>query len=127
MKKPAPSISNPDELNKRLQRTSPVAWVSLAVCVLAMAGFLAWSFLYRFQDKIVGSAHIDNGQATLVVDASKKNKLVVGQKVYIAEQVGEIVSLNNDNLVVSSFSLPNGDYTYTIVREVRPVDFLIGG
>ena len=127
MKKPAPSISNPDELNKRLQRTSPVAWVSLAVCVLAMAGFLAWSFLYRFQDKIVGSAHIDNGQATLVVDASKKNKLAVGQKVYIAEQVGEIVSLNNDNLVVSSFSLPNGDYTYTIVREVRPVDFLIGG
>lgn len=127
MKKPAPSISNPDELNKRLQRTSPIAWVSLAVCVLAMAGFLAWSFLYRFQDKIVGSAHIDNGQATLVVDASKKNKLAVGQKVYIAEQVGEIVSLNNDNLVVSSFSLPNGDYTYTIVREVRPVDFLIGG
>ncbi|MBE6134581.1 MAG: hypothetical protein E7179_01045 [Erysipelotrichaceae bacterium] len=127
MKKPAPSISNPDELNKRLQRTSPVAWVSLAVCVLAMAGFLAWSFLYRFQERIVGSAHIDNGQATLVVDASKKNKLAVGQKVYIAEQVGEIVSLNNDNLVVSSFSLPNGDYTYTIVREVRPVDFLIGG
>lgn len=127
MKKPASSISNPDELNKRLQRTSPVAWVSLAVCVLAMAGFLAWSFLYRFQDKIVGSAHIDNGQATLVVDPSKKNKLAVGQKVYIAEQVGEIVSLNNDNLVVSSFSLPNGDYTYTIVREVRPVDFLIGG
>lgn len=127
MKKPAPSISNPDELNKRLQRTSPVAWVSLAVCVLAMAGFLAWSFLYRFQDKIVGSAHIDNGQTTLVVDASKKNKLAVGQKVYIAEQVGEIVSLDNDNLVVSSFSLPNGDYTYTIVREVRPVDFLIGG
>ena len=127
MKKPAPSISNPDELNKRLQRTSPVAWVSLAVCVLAMAGFLAWSFLYRFQDKIVGSAHIDNGQATLVVDASKKNKLAVGQKVYIAKQVGEIVSLNNDNLVVSSFSLPNGDYTNTVVREVRPVDFLIGG
>ena len=127
MKKPAQSISNPDELNKRLQRTSPVAWVSLAVCVLAMAGFLAWSFLYRFQDKIVGSAHIDNGQASLVVDASKKSKLAVGQKVYIAEQVGEIVSLNNDNLVVSSFSLPNGDYTYTIVREVRPVDFLIGG
>lgn len=127
MKKPAPSISNPDELNKRLQRTSPIAWISLAVCVLAMAGFLAWSFLYRFQDKIVGSAHIDNGQATLVVDASKKNKLAVGQKVYIAEQVGEIVSLDNDNLVVSSFSLPNGDYTYTIVREVRPVDFLIGG
>jgi len=127
MKKPAPSISTPDELNKRLQRTSPVAWVSLAVCVLAMAGFLAWSFLYRFHERIVGSAHIDNGQATLVVDASKKNKLAVGQKVYIAEQVGEIVSLNNDNLVVSSFSLPNGDYTYTIVREVRPVDFLIGG
>ena len=127
MKKPAPSISNPDELNKRLQRTSPVAWISLAVCVLAMAGFLAWSLLYRFQDKIVGSAHIDNGQATLVVDASKKSKLAVGQKVYIAEQVGEIVSLSNDNLVVSSFSLPNGDYTYTIVREVRPVDFLIGG
>ena len=127
MKKPAPSISNPDELNKRLQRTSPLAWISLAVCVLAMTGFLAWSFLYRFQDKIVGSAHIDNGQATLVVDASKKNKLAVGQKVYIAEQVGEIVSLSNDNLVVSSFSLPNGDYTYTIVREVRPVDFLIGG
>ena len=126
-KKAKIGISNPDELNKHLQYTSITTWIVLGAVILSLTALLVWSFVYKIQDKITGKAVITSGEAALVVEESQKSRLAVGQKVYIADKVGEILSINDGNPVVSLFDLEDGsNYTYTIVvKEMRPIDFLI--
>lgn len=120
------NISNPDELNKHLQYTSRFTWIILGAVLLSLLGLFLWSFLYRIPEKITGNALISNHQVTLNIQESLKPKLAVGQKVYIADKVGEILSIDDGSPVVSSFDLVDNEYTYTIVvNELRPIDFLI--
>ena len=126
MKKQQIRISNQDELNKHLQYTSPFTWIALGLIVALLAGFFAWSFLFKLTIKLTGKADVENGAVTLHLENSDLGKLKVGQKVYIAELEGEIISFNDDQPVVSSFALENGEYTYKIViGEMRPIDFLL--
>ena len=120
-------ITNPDELNKHLQYTSISTWIILGAVILSLAGLFTWSFIYKIQEKITGKALISSGVVTLNVEESQKPRLATGQKVYIADKVGEILSFDDGNPVVSLFDLEDGsDYTYTIViKEMRPIDFLI--
>jgi len=120
-------ITNPDELNKHLQYTSITTWIVLGAVILSLAGLFTWSFIYKIQEKITGKASISSGAVTLTIEESQKPRLAVGQKVYIADKVGEIKSINDGNPVVSLFDLEDGsNYTYTIVvKEMRPIDFLI--
>ena len=120
-------ITNPDELNKHLQYTSISTWIVLGAVILSLAGLFTWSFVYKIQEKITGKASISSGAVTLTIEESQKPRLAVGQKVYIADKVGEIKSIDDGNPVVSLFDLEDGsNYTYTIVvKEMRPIDFLI--
>ena len=126
-KKEKIAINNPDELNKHLQYTSITTWVVLGAVILSLAGLFTWSFVYKIQEKITGKASISSGAVTLTIEESQKPRLAVGQKVYIADKVGEIKSIDDGNPVVSLFDLEDGsNYTYTIVvSEMRPIDFLI--
>lgn len=126
-KKERIGISNPDELNKHLQYTSVTTWVVLGAVILSLVGLFTWSFVYKIQEKITGKASISSGAVTLTIEESQKPRLAVGQKVYIADKVGEILSIDDGDPVVSLFDLEDGsDYTYTIViKEMRPIDFLI--
>ena len=120
------SITNPDELNKCRQYTSPTTWIILGVVILSLASLFAWSFMYKIQEKITGMASIINGEVTLTISDVNRSKLAVGQKVYIADKVGEILSFDDNTPVISLFDLVDDDYTYTIVvNELRPIDFLI--
>ena len=120
-------ITNPDELNKHLQYTSISTWIILGAVILSLAGLFTWSFVYKIQEKITGKASISSGAVTLTIEESQKPRLAVGQKVYIADKVGEIESIDDGNPVVSLFDLEDGsNYTFTIVvKEMRPIDFLI--
>ena len=126
-KKEKVGITNPDELNKHLQYTSITTWIVLGAVILSLAGLFTWSFVYKIQEKITGNASISSGAVTLTIEESQKPRLAVGQKVYIADKVGEIKSIDDGNPVVSLFDLEDGsNYTYTIVlKEMRPIDFLI--
>ena len=126
-KKEKSGISNPDELNKHLQYTSITTWIVLGAVILSLAGFFTWSFVYKIEEKITGKAAISSGAVSLTIEESQKPLLAAGQKVYIADKVGEILSINDGNPVVSLFDLEDGsNYTYTIVvKEMRPIDFLI--
>ena len=126
-KKEKIAINNPDELNKHLQYTSITTWIVLGAVILSLAGLFTWSFVYKIQEKITGKASISSGAVTLTIEESQKRRLAVGQKVYIADKVGEIKSIDDGNPVVSLFDLEDGsNYTYTIVvKEMRPIDFLI--
>lgn len=125
MKRKAKSITNPDELNKNLQYSSPVAWIVLTSAVLLLAGFFVWASIYQIQIKVTGTANVLAGQVSLVVEEASLKKLEVGQKVYISGLEGEIVSFNENQPVVSDFALDDGDYAYSIViKEVKPIDFL---
>ena len=120
------SISNPEEFNKRLQYTNPTTWIILSLVILLLIGFFAWSIIYKLQVKIKGIATVSSHQVTLTIEESKKSSLAVGQKVYIADKVGEIVSFNDGEPVLSSFDLEDNEYTYSIViKEMHPIDFLI--
>lgn len=127
MKKNTASVSNQDELNKYLQHTSPVTWIILSLVIAILLGFFIWSFLYKLKIKLTGSATIVSNEVTLHVDDADLGKLQAGQYVYISGKEGSILSIKDDGQpVVSNFDLANGEYTYTvIIKEMRPIDFLI--
>ena len=126
MKKKNKSITNPDELNKNLQYSSPITWIVLSSAVLLLVAFFTWSLIYKIKVKITGIANIVSGTVTLQIDESKLNKLKEGQKVYISGLEGQILSFNDNQPVVSSFALDDGEYDYYIViKETRPIDFLL--
>lgn len=128
MKKQNINYSNPDEFNKHLQHTSPVTWIVLIVTTGLLIAFFAWGFFYKLVDKIIGAANIVGGEVTLTVKPADVYKLAKGQKVYISDKEGEILSINDEGQpVVSEFTLPDGEYTYKVViKEIRPIDFLLG-
>ena len=126
MKKEKIRISNPDEFNKHLQYTSPFVWIILVLVIGVLASFFAWSFLAKLEVKLTGKAVITSGDVTLQINNSDISKLKVGQKVYINDKQGEILSVENSSPVVSTIDLSDGEYDYKVViGETRPIDFLL--
>ena len=84
-----------------------------------------WSCLFTLKVKIFGDATVKDGQVVLTIEESKKSKLAVGQKVIINDKEGSIISINNNEPVVTQFDLQDGNYTYTIIlEEIKPIEFL---
>ena len=128
MKKSITNITNPDDLDKVLKHTSPMTWITLGIVAALLISFFVWSLIYKVAIKITGIANINNSEVTLHVEESHLTELVVGQKVYIKDKEGEILSIKDDGQpVVSNMTLDDGEYTYYIVvKEVHPFDFLTG-
>ena len=127
MKKNKFSVTNPEELNKHLQHTSPFTWIILGAVTVLLLGFFVWSFLFKLPIKIVGDATISGGQVTLNISKTDLNKLKAEQAVYVSDKEGKILSFDEDGQpVVSNFDLEDGTYTYKIVYNKRPIEFLIG-
>ena len=126
MKKQQVKISSPDEFGKFLKYTSPSTWIILGLVIALMVGFFAWSILYKLTIKIMGKADVSGGEVTLHVKDADLKKLDVGQKVYIQGKEGQILSFNDEQPVVSTFELNDGEYTYSVViGQKRPIDFLL--
>ncbi len=126
MKKENFNISSPDDLNKHLQRSSPVTWIILGVVVLMVIGFFTWSIIYRIKVKVSGYAKVISGVASLNVDSNSLSKIKAGQVVHISSEEGFLSFDEEKKPIVSGLTLNNGDYTYyIIVQELRPFDFLI--
>lgn len=125
MKKNKVSISNPEELEKNLQYTSPITWISLSIVACLLIGLFVWSCVYRIKDKVTGKANVKGGEVTLVIDSKVKSKLKEGQKVYINDLEGEILTFINNEPVVSYFALADGEYEYSLEVEVKPIEYLI--
>ena len=124
MKRKPKTINSPDELSKTLSYSSPATWITLISVILLLAGFFVWSFVYKIKVKVSGTATITSGSVTLRVDEKDLGSLKEGQKVYISGIEGQIVSFNDNQPVVSSFQLNDGDYNYYIVvKEMKPIDF----
>lgn len=128
MKKINKTISSPEELNKSLQYSSPITWIILGLTILLLVGLFSWSIVYKLKLKISGQASVNKGIVSLKIDESSLDKLKTNQKVYIANQEGFIVSIDeNKQPVVSSFNLIDGEYEYEILLdEIRPINFLFG-
>ena len=124
MKKTPTKITNPDELNKNLTYNSPITWIVLSLVIIVLAGFFAWSMIYKIQIKLFGKANIIGGEVTLTInDESKIDKLKVGQKVYVSDDEGVISSIDEE-IVASEITLADGEYTcYVVINELRPIDF----
>ena len=126
MKKHTKSITNPDELNKNLQYSSPLTWIILSIIFFLLVGFFMWSCLYKIQITLSGNAIIDDGVATLHVERRHIRDLKEGQKVVIGDQEGEILSIEDGVPTLTTFSLEDGEYKYLIyVKETTPIQFLI--
>lgn len=127
MKKNLQQISDPDDLNKYLQRSSPVTWIVLGAIVAVVLAFFTWAFFTGLEMKITGKAQISDKAVTLQLEDSYQKKLEAGTKVYIAEKEGEILSFENKEVVVSPFDLEDGEYDCMIILNgIRPIDFLFG-
>lgn len=128
MKKERASVSNPDELNKYLQKSSFVVWFILGIVVSILLSFFVWSMIYKVKVKISGLADISSGEVTLHVEEKSLKQLEIGQKVFIQNQELEISSLDDNNQpTLTKSTLEDGEYPYYIVvKEVKPIEFLIG-
>lgn len=128
MKKSVTNITNPEDLDKALKHTSLMTWISLGIVAALLVSFFVWSLLYKIAIKITGIANINSNEVTLHVEKSHLSELMVGQKVFIKDQEGEILSIKVDGQpTVSKMTLADGEYPYYIViKQVRPFDFLIG-
>lgn len=125
-KKKTVSITNPDDLNKNLQYTSPLTWIILSSVAIMLLGFFVWSSVFKMRIKISGEASIVSGEVTLNISEDDLNKLAIGQSFYIKGQEGKILSFNeNGQPVVSSYDLADGSYE-EIAYGKRPIEFLIG-
>ena len=125
MKKNKVSITNPEELEKNLQYTSPVTWISLSIVACLVIGLFIWSCVFKIKDKVTGQANVYSGEVTLVMDSKTKSKIKVGQKIYINELEGEILAFVNNEPVVSYFALSDGEYEYSVFIEVKPIEYLL--
>ena len=128
MKKERASVSNPDELNKYLQKSSFAVWFILGIVVSILLSFFVWSMIYKVKVKISGLADISSGEVTLHIEEKSLKQLEIGQKVYIQNQELEISSLDdNRQPTITKSTLEDGEYPYYIVvKEVKPIEFLIG-
>ena len=126
MKKQDVRISNPEELNKHLQHSSPVTWIILGVSIAILIAFFAWSFMYKIKVKITGIATVTNGVAALTVDPKFTSQLKEGQTVHISNTEGLLSYNDQDEPIVSNLTLDDGEYSfYIVVKEIRPIDFII--
>ena len=125
MKKNKVSVTNPEELEKNLQYTSPATWIVLSVVACLIIGLFIWSCVFKIKDQVTGKAYVKSGEVTLTIESKVKAKLVVGQKIYINELEGEILTFVDDKPVVSSFSLEDGEYVYSTFIEVKPIEYLV--
>ena len=125
MNKKPQRVSNPDELNKHLQRTSPMTWVVLSLCLVGLVAFFVWSLAFPFAVTVEGTAAITQNEAVLQVAQGDKRKVKEGQKVHILDQVGTLY-VTEGTYIVKGISLDDGKYPYAIDAEMRPIDFLLG-
>ena len=127
MKKQQIRISNQEEFNKHLQHTSTTTWVVLGAVIVALVSFFVWSFLFKIDVKLMGKANITSGEVTLQISDYELKKIEAGQKIFIEGQEGEIISVQDNQPVVSSYALDDGEYTFKIfIKKLRPIDFLLG-
>ena len=126
MKKKQAKISNPDELNKNLSYNSPVTWIVLGTVILLLAGFFAWSLIYKIQIKLFGTITNTGGNITLTLkDESKSGEIKVDQKVYVTDDEGVISSVDENHIFVSDITLADGQSIdcYVVVKEIKPIEF----
>lgn len=128
MKKENQNISNPDELNKILQKTNPLVWITLGIVLLVLVLLLVWSVVTTLEIKTHGTANVKSQMASIYVDEAKADGIDVGDKIYISDKEGEIVGVENDGHYTSSnIQLDDGEYdAYIVVKEIRPIEFLLG-
>ena len=120
-------ISNPEELNKHLQRTSLFTWIVLGAVTALLAAFFAWSCLFELTIKLTGMASVSGGAVVLRINQGDINKVSIGQKVYIEGQEGKIDSISEDKASASSFTLGDGEYPYTVILgQKKPIEFWFG-
>ena len=81
MKKENDTINNPNELNKLLQKNSPLVWIILGVVLLVLIAFFVWACITTLEVNVPVYDAVSNGTQ------------------------GEV---------------------QTVVKEVRPIDFLLG-
>lgn len=125
MKKTPPNISNPDELNQHLQRTSVSTWIVLGVVIALLLSFFSWSIIQKVPLRLSGIATLENQKAVLKVEEEDVKKLAIGQKVVISGIEGSILLFPDGIPLAGDFDLDDGEYPFTVVyREIRPIQFL---
>lgn len=128
MRRENQNISNPDELNKILQKTNPIVWVILGIVLLVLVSLCVWAILTTLEVKVHGTANVTSQVASIQVNEEDVSKVKAGNKIYISDKEGVIASADNDGRFTSSvIQLADGEYdVYVVEKEIRPIAFLMG-
>ena len=120
-------ISGPEELDKILKKTNPLVWVVLGVIIALLLDLFLWAFLGTLEQKVSLPAKVSETKVAAFADETSKESLAVGQKVYIGDKEGTILSIENDGKVtISEVPVADGEYDcYVVIRQIKPINFLL--
>ena len=126
-KKVNKNISGPEELDKILKRTNPVVWIVLGAHILLLLIFFLWTILATIEQKVEMTAVVSDQNVAIYSEEESVKSIAAGQKVYIDDEAGTVLSVEDDGTVlISDMPLKDGAYKCTIViREIKPVEFLM--
>lgn len=121
-------ISSPEQLNDYLHVTNPGIWVFLAVIILLLVGFFAWSFVGKLETTAKAEAYSTGDEVMIMT--SEAYDLKAGMKVRIMDREMTITYVEKDEegtRALAPAELPAGQYDAEVVLEsISPIGFLIG-
>lgn len=126
-KKVNKNISGPEELDKILKRTNPVVWIVLGVHILLLLNFFLWTIFATIEQKVEMTAVVSDRSVAIYSEEESVKSIAAGQKVYIEDEAGTVLSVEDDGTVlISDMPLKDGAYKCKIIiREIKPVEFLM--
>lgn len=147
-KKALEQAASPDRLDDYIKVSNPSVWLLLGAICVFLLGVGTWCIFGNIDDVQPGLLHVENGEATCLVDQSHAAKLTPGDAVEAAGVAGTVVEVGGQPIPASELSdeelsvinpqsawialasvsieMPDGNYpTNVTVEQYKPLDLLL--
>lgn len=140
--------ASPDRLDEYIKVSNPSVWLLLGAICAFLIGVGVWCIFGNIADVQPGLLHVEDGQATCLIDQSRAEKLTPGDTIEAAGVTGTIVDVDGQPapaaelsdsqlsvvqptsswiaLATCAIDMPDGDYAANVtVEQYMPLDLLL--
>lgn len=143
-------ITSPEQLNKYIRVSNPATWIVLCIIIIFLLGICVWGVTGRLETTKSAALAVSSGKAVVYIPADDIGSVKAGMTVRAGDQSGQITSVSEKPLEVSSdvdeyvkyvgnlsdgeavymadvnMKLDDGVYSSKIVTEsIAPISFLM--
>ena len=147
-KKALDGAASPDRLDDYIKVSNPSVWLLLGAICAFLLGVGIWCIFGNIADVQPGLLHVENGQATCLIDQSRASKLSAGDAIEASGVGGTVVEVDGQPIPAAQLSdaelsalqansawvalatvaidMPDGDYPANVtVEQYQPIDLLL--